>query len=51
MSGFFDIPSDLQHSWLGLIGLHLREALLPVLAGLVLALPLAGCGDLFEPEL
>ncbi|MER5215205.1 ABC transporter permease subunit [Streptomyces sp. NPDC002838] len=41
MSGFFDIPSDLQHSWLGLIGLHLREALLPVLAGLILALPLA----------
>ncbi|KAB1150107.1 ABC transporter permease subunit [Streptomyces luteolifulvus] len=41
MSGFFDIPSDLQHSWLGLIGLHLREALLPVLAGLVLALPIA----------
>ncbi|MEV0634248.1 ABC transporter permease subunit [Streptomyces sp. NPDC050619] len=41
MSGFFDIPSDLQHSWLGLIGLHLREALLPVLVGLVLALPIA----------
>ncbi|MEV7078293.1 ABC transporter permease subunit [Streptomyces sp. NPDC093516] len=38
---FFDIPSDLQHSWAGLIGLHLREALLPVLAGLLLALPLA----------
>jgi osmoprotectant transport system permease protein len=41
MNRFFDIPSDLQHSWFGLIGLHLREALLPVLAGLVLALPLA----------
>lgn len=41
MNGFFDIPSDLQHSWLGLIGLHLREALLPVLAGLAVALPLA----------
>ncbi|MFD8152616.1 ABC transporter permease [Streptomyces sp. NPDC001046] len=41
MNGFFDIPSDLQHSWLGLVGLHLREALLPVLAGLLLALPLA----------
>ncbi|MFC3574681.1 ABC transporter permease [Streptomyces yaanensis] len=41
MSGFFDIPSDLQHSWLGLVGLHLREALLPVLAGLVISLPLA----------
>ncbi|GHG89644.1 ABC transporter permease [Streptomyces lanatus] len=38
---FFDIPSDLQHSWFGLIGLHLREALLPVLAGLVISLPLA----------
>ncbi|MHC5905878.1 ABC transporter permease [Streptomyces sp. S6] len=38
--GFFQIPSDLQHSWAGLIGLHLREALLPVLAGLVIALPL-----------
>ena len=37
----FDIPSDLQHSWLGLVGLHLREALLPVLGGLLLALPLA----------
>lgn len=41
MNGFFDIPSDLQHSYLGLVGLHLREALLPVLAGLVLALPIA----------
>ncbi|GAA3826592.1 ABC transporter permease [Streptomyces chiangmaiensis] len=41
MSGFFDIPSDLQHSWLGLIGLHLREALLPVLAGLLVSLPVA----------
>ncbi|MBC2869708.1 ABC transporter permease [Streptomyces mexicanus] len=41
MNGFFDIPSDLQHTWLGLIGLHLREALLPVLAGLLAALPLA----------
>jgi len=41
MNGFFDIPSDLQHTWLGLIGLHLREALLPVLAGLLAALPIA----------
>ncbi|MFI9819372.1 ABC transporter permease [Streptomyces sp. NPDC052013] len=41
MSGFFDIPSDLQHSWLGLVGLHVREALLPVAAGLLLALPVA----------
>ncbi|MFC8422232.1 ABC transporter permease [Streptomyces sp. NPDC057236] len=45
MTGFFDIPSDLQHSWAGLIGLHMREALLPVAAGLLLALPVAQlCG-------
>ncbi|MEW2512348.1 ABC transporter permease subunit [Streptomyces sp. NPDC046870] len=41
MSGFFDLPSDLQHSYPGLIGLHLREALLPVLAGLLVSLPVA----------
>ncbi|MEU3827431.1 ABC transporter permease subunit [Streptomyces sp. SID486] len=41
MSGFFDLPSDLQHSYLGLVGLHLREALLPVLAGLLISLPVA----------
>lgn len=41
MNRFFDIPSDLQHSWLGLVGLHLRESLLPVLAGLLISLPLA----------
>ncbi|MEU6098851.1 ABC transporter permease subunit [Streptomyces sp. NPDC047079] len=41
MNRFFDIPSDLQHSWFGLIGLHLREALLPVLAGLIVSLPIA----------
>ncbi|MFJ4521278.1 ABC transporter permease [Streptomyces sp. NPDC088810] len=41
MSGFFDLPSDLQHSYLGLVGLHLREALLPVLAGLLVSLPIA----------
>jgi osmoprotectant transport system permease protein len=41
MNGFFDIPSDLQQTYLGLIGLHLKEALLPVLVGLLLALPLA----------
>ncbi|MFJ8544843.1 ABC transporter permease [Streptomyces sp. NPDC093586] len=41
MNGFFDIPSDLQNTYAGLIGLHLREALLPVLAGLLLALPVA----------
>ncbi|MFF7352683.1 MULTISPECIES: ABC transporter permease [Streptomyces] len=41
MNGFFDLPSDLQHSYLGLVGLHLREALIPVLAGLVVSLPVA----------
>ncbi|MCH0561652.1 MULTISPECIES: ABC transporter permease [unclassified Streptomyces] len=41
MNGLFDLPSDLQHSYLGLVGLHLREALIPVLAGLLLALPVA----------
>ncbi|MGW2821096.1 ABC transporter permease [Streptomyces sp. NPDC001443] len=41
MSGFFDIPSDLQHTYAGLIGLHLREALVPVLVGLVVSLPVA----------
>ncbi|MEU6907136.1 ABC transporter permease subunit [Streptomyces coeruleorubidus] len=41
MHDFFDMPSDLQHSWIGLVGLHLREALLPVVAGLLLALPIA----------
>ncbi|MEV7394551.1 MULTISPECIES: ABC transporter permease subunit [unclassified Streptomyces] len=41
MSGFFDIPSDLQNTYFGLIGLHLREALVPVLAGLLVSLPIA----------
>ncbi|MFG3204226.1 ABC transporter permease [Streptomyces sp. NPDC048192] len=41
MNGFFDLPSDLQHSYLGLIGLHVREGLLPVLAALLVALPVA----------
>ncbi|MER6222555.1 ABC transporter permease [Streptomyces sp. 900105755] len=41
MSGFFDIPSDLQNTYVGLIGLHLREALIPVLAGLLVSLPIA----------
>ncbi|MGC9381839.1 ABC transporter permease [Streptomyces sp. MH13] len=41
MNGFFDIPSDLGNTYSGLIGLHLREALLPVLAGLLAALPVA----------
>ncbi|NUP44218.1 MAG: ABC transporter permease [Streptomyces sp.] len=39
--GFFDIPSDLQNTYWGLVGLHLREALIPVVAGLVVALPVA----------
>lgn len=41
MNQYFDMPSDLQHSYVGLIGLHLQEALLPVLFGLLIALPLA----------
>ncbi|MCK1820809.1 ABC transporter permease subunit [Streptomyces sp. XM83C] len=41
MNGLFDLPSDLQHSYPGLVGLHLREALIPVAAGLLLALPVA----------
>ncbi|WP_327352442.1 ABC transporter permease [Streptomyces sp. NBC_01304] len=40
MNGFFDIPSDLQHSYLGLVGWHLQEALVPVLIGFALAVPL-----------
>jgi osmoprotectant transport system permease protein len=40
-AGFFDIPSDLQHSYLGLIGLHLEEAMIPVACGLAIALPLS----------
>ncbi|MCL6674508.1 ABC transporter permease [Streptomyces panaciradicis] len=39
--GLFDIPSDLQNSYWGLVGLHLREALVPVAVGLVVALPIA----------
>lgn len=39
-AGFFDIPSDLQHSYLGLVGLHIEEAMIPVGCGLALALPL-----------
>ncbi|MGW1951284.1 ABC transporter permease [Streptomyces sp. NPDC001920] len=41
MTEFFDMPSYLEHSYLGLVALHLREGLLPVLAGLVVALPVA----------
>jgi osmoprotectant transport system permease protein len=41
MSDFFHLPSDLQNTYFGLVGLHLREALLPVLGGLLAALPIA----------
>jgi osmoprotectant transport system permease protein len=41
VSEFFHMPSYLEHSYPALVGLHLREALLPVLAGLIVALPLA----------
>jgi osmoprotectant transport system permease protein len=41
MGGFFDLPSDLQHSYLGLVGWHLQLAMLPVLFGLLISLPLA----------
>ncbi|MEZ0092893.1 ABC transporter permease [Streptacidiphilus sp. EB129] len=40
MGGFFRMPSDLQHSYLALVGWHLRLALVPVLIGLLIALPL-----------
>lgn len=40
MGGFFDLPSDLQHSWGGLVLWHLQLALIPVLFGLLIALPL-----------
>jgi osmoprotectant transport system permease protein len=39
--GLFDLPSDLQNTYWGLVGLHLREALIPVVVGLVVALPIA----------
>ncbi|GAA4042055.1 ABC transporter permease [Streptomyces shaanxiensis] len=41
MNELFDMPSYLERSYLDLVLLHLREALLPVLAGLIVALPLA----------
>ncbi|MEV5340644.1 ABC transporter permease subunit [Streptomyces sp. NPDC052676] len=41
MSEFFDLPSDLQNSYAGLIVQHLRLALVPVLVGLLVALPIA----------
>ncbi|MGY6026125.1 ABC transporter permease [Streptomyces spinosirectus] len=39
--GLFDIPSDLQNTYWGLVGMHLRLALVPVVAGLLLALPIS----------
>ncbi|EPD66516.1 ABC transporter permease [Streptomyces sp. HGB0020] len=39
--GIFDIPSDLQNTYWGLVGLHLRLALIPVVAGLLVALPIS----------
>jgi osmoprotectant transport system permease protein len=39
MSSFFRMPSDLQHSYLGLVAWHLQLALIPVLLGLLIALP------------
>jgi osmoprotectant transport system permease protein len=41
VSGLFEIPSDLQNTYWGLVVLHLRLALVPVAAGLLVALPLA----------
>ncbi|WP_328552489.1 MULTISPECIES: ABC transporter permease [unclassified Streptomyces] len=40
MNAYFHMPSAIQHSYTGLILLHLQEALVPVLAGLLLALPI-----------
>jgi osmoprotectant transport system permease protein len=40
MNEYFHMPSAIQHSYTGLILLHLQEALVPVLAGLLLALPI-----------
>ncbi|MEZ0067792.1 osmoprotectant transport system permease protein [Streptacidiphilus sp. MAP12-20] len=37
---FFQVPSDLQNSWWGLVGWQLHLTLLPVFWGLLLALPL-----------
>lgn len=41
MNDLFHLPSDLQNTYWGLLGLHLREALIPVLGGLLIALPIA----------
>lgn len=39
--GIFHIPSDLQNTYWGLVALHLRLALVPVVCGLLVALPIA----------
>jgi osmoprotectant transport system permease protein len=39
--GFFEVPSDLQSSWWGLVGWQLQLTLVPVVCGLVVALPIA----------
>ncbi|WP_432135817.1 ABC transporter permease [Streptomyces sp. bgisy154] len=41
MSELFHMPSYLQYGYFDLVALHLREALIPVLAGLLVALPVA----------
>jgi osmoprotectant transport system permease protein len=40
MGAFFRMPSDLQHTYLGLVVWHLQLALIPVVIGLVIALPI-----------
>jgi osmoprotectant transport system permease protein len=39
--GFFEVPSDLQNTWWGLVGWQLELTLVPVLCGLLIALPIA----------
>lgn len=41
MNAFFNVPSDLQHTWWGLVGWHIELSLLPVLFGALIALPIA----------
>ncbi|MEY9876956.1 osmoprotectant transport system permease protein [Streptacidiphilus sp. MAP12-33] len=38
---FFQVPSDLQNTWWGLVGWQLQLTLLPVLCGTLIALPIA----------
>jgi osmoprotectant transport system permease protein len=39
--GFFEVPSDLQSTWWGLVAWQLQLTLVPVLCGLLIALPIA----------